>query len=81
MMEHSASIPPFIIAKAAAAAAEGGRSDGREGGGKRAGKTRMMVAGMGSCGDALQAAVDRSGNKLETERFHCLLLLLLNSSI
>lgn len=79
MMEHSASIPPFIIAKAAAAA-EGGRSDGREGG-KRAGKTRMMVAGMGSCGDALQAAVDRSGNKLETERFHCLLLLLLNSSI
>ena len=31
MMEHSASIPPFIIAKAAAAA-EGGRSDGREGG-------------------------------------------------
>ena len=53
---------------------------GREGG-KRAGKTRMMVAGMGSCGDALQAAVDRSGNKLETERFHCLLLLLLNSSI
>ena len=39
------------------------------------------MAGMGSCGDALQAAVDRSGNKLETERFHCLLLLLLNSSI
>ena len=52
---------------------------GREGG-KRAGKTRMMVAGMGSCGDALQA-VDHSGNKLETERFHCLLLLLLNSWI